>query len=257
MSDIPIYLVSMVSDSARREQISQAFPDSYPGMIMTNAVDGRELPAQAYFQYISSAMENHHRILSPAEVGCSLSHLKVLEQFLEGEAERAIILEDDVIGDDQGLQRSVEKVQGIPEDAVIILGGQEGMPSRKYIFGKPAGVSDVFKLPPYSHHHVFRTCCYGVTRYSAAQIVATQKRSLKLADAWPLLARGGDFSLYFSHDLAHPVDRSNSHIELGRASISAKKNKGFKAFWLKRLTRLKRRAGASWCRLRGYRKILF
>ncbi|WP_286221817.1 glycosyltransferase family 25 protein [Marinobacter apostichopi] len=257
MSDIPIYLVSMAGDSSRREQMSQAFPDSYPGMILTDAVDGRQLPAQKYFQYISSAMENHNRILSPAEVGCSLSHLKVLEQFLEGGAERAIILEDDVIGNDQGIQRSVEKVQGIPEDAVIILGGQEGMPSRKYIFGKPAGASDVFKLPSYSHHHVFRTCCYGVTRYSATQIVASQKRSLKLADAWPILARGGDFTLYFSRDLAHPIDRNNSHIEQGRATINAEKNKGFKAFWLKRMSRLKRRAGASWCRLSGHRKILF
>ena len=257
MSDIPIYLVSMAGDSARREQMSQAFPGSYPDMILVDAVDGRKLPAQRYFQYISSAMENHNRILSPAEVGCSLSHVQVLERFLQGGAERAIILEDDVIGDDRGIQRSVDKVQRIPEDAVIIFGGQEGMPSRKYIFGKPVGASDVFKLPSYSHHHVFRTCCYGVTRHSAMQIVASQKRSLKLADAWPILARGGGFSLYFSRDLAHPIDRNNSHIEQSRATINAERNKGFKAFWLKRVSRLKRRAGASWCRLSGHRKILF
>ena len=253
MTEVPIFLVSMAGDSLRRQQMSEAFPRCYPSMTLTTAVDGRELPAQEYFHCISGAMENHGRVLSPAEVGCSLSHVKALEQFLETGAERAVILEDDVIGDDQGILRSIDKVRGLPEDAVIILGGQEGMPSRKYVLGKPVGASGIFKLPSYSHHHVFRTCCYGVTRHSAAQIISSQKASLKLADAWPMLAKG--LTLYFSRDLAHPIDRSNSHIEKARAHISAKTDKGAQAYLKKRLSRLKRRMGAGWCRLGGNRRI--
>jgi glycosyl transferase family 25 len=256
MKNIPIFLVSMRGDHARRERLSAAFPGLFPAMILVEAVDGRSLNAQDYFRFASSAMANHGRILAPAEVGCSLSHIKALEQFLETGAERAVILEDDVIGNDDALTEAIGDLATIPEASLIIFGGQEGLPSRKYIFGKPVGERRVFKLPRYSHHHVLRTCCYGVTRTSAANILASQGKSLKLADAWGRLFAGHENTIiHFSSRLAHPVDRNESHIEHSRAGVSSGAEKGVLKFLIKRSTRLKRKAGAVWCRLNGYRRI--
>jgi glycosyl transferase, family 25 len=257
MVDIPIFLVSMKGDHARRERMSTAFPALYPEMRLVNAVDGRLLSAQDYFRYASSAFVNHGRLLAPAEVGCSLSHIEALEQFLRSGAERAIILEDDVLGDDSGLSKALEDVRLIPNEAVIILGGQEGMPSRKYIFGKPIVENRIFALPYYSTHHIFRTCCYGVTLSSAASIVASQKMSLKLADAWwAFSGKAGGLTIHYSHQLAHPVDRSDSHIENSRSDLSSQGKRGFVSFLVKRYQRLKRRLGAVLCRLRGYQRVV-
>lgn len=257
MVDIPIYLVSMKGDHARRERMSVAFPTFYPAMKLIEAVDGRLLSAQDYFQYASSAFGNHKRLLAPAEVGCSLSHIEALEQFLESGAERAIILEDDVEGDDPGLLSALEDVRAIPNESLIILGGQEGMPSRKYIFGKPIAERRIFELPYYSTHHIFRTCCYGVTRVSASSIVASQKASLKLADAWwAFSGKAGGLTIHFSHQLAHPVDRSDSHIEKSRSDLSSQGKRNFLSFLVRRYQRFKRRLGAVLCRLRGYQRVV-
>lgn len=257
MTDVPIFLVSMKGDSARRERMSAIFPNFYPSMTLVEAVDGRLLSAQDYFRYASSAMENHRRMLAPAEVGCSLSHVKALEQFLETGAERAIIVEDDVIGDDDALTGAIDDLGTIPDNSLIIFGGQEGLPSRKYIFGKPVGRSHVFELPHYSNHHVLRTCCYGVTRGSAAHIVGSQRASLKLADAWwAFFTKKTDATIHFSRQLEHPSDRGDSHIENSRAGVSSQAQKGFFKFLIKRFMRLKRKAGAIWCRLNGYRRVV-
>lgn len=257
MVDVPIFLVSMESDSARRERMSSAFPGFYPTMTLIEAVDGRLLNAQDYFRFVSSAMQNHGRILAPAEVGCSLSHIKALERFLESGAERAVVLEDDVIGDDRSLARAIEDVRTIPDESLIILGGQEGMPSRKYIFGKPVGTSHVFELPHYSSYHVLRTCCYGVTRQSAARIVASQKSSLKLADAWwAFSGKKEGVVLRFSHQLAHPIDRTDSHIENSRIDLSSQAQKGLLKLLVKRFERLKRKVGAARCKLSGYTRVV-
>lgn len=257
MKNVPIFLVSMKGDAGRRERMSVTFPDLYPSMTVIEAVDGRLLNAQDYFRYASSAMENHGRILAPAEVGCSLSHVKALEQFLETGAERAVILEDDVIGDDVALAAAVEDLRTIPDESLIIFGGQEGLPSRKYIFGKPVGRSHVFELPRYSAHHILRTCCYGVTRTSAANIVASQRASLKLADAWwAFCSRKTGATIHFSRQLAHPIDRSESHIENSRVGLSSEAKKGLLRFLIKRFTRLKRKAGAVRCRLGGYKRVV-
>lgn len=257
MVDIPVFLVSMKGDHARRERMSAAFPTLYPTMRLVDAVDGRLLSAQDYFRYASSAFVNHRRLLAPAEVGCSLSHIEALEQFLSTGAERAVILEDDVLGDDAGLSKALEDVRLIPNESVIILGGQEGMPSRKYIFGKPIIENRIFALPHYSTHHIFRTCCYGVTRFSADSIVTSQKASLKLADAWwAFSGKNGDLTIHFSHQLAHPVDRSDSHIENSRSDLSSQVQRGLLSFLVKRFQRLKRRFGAVLCKSRGYQRVV-
>lgn len=247
----------MKGDFARRERLEKSFPELYPSMTLVEAVDGRKLGAQDYFRHASSAMISHGRMLAPAEVGCSLSHIKVLELFLQTGAERAVVLEDDVIGDDASLTKSIDDLYAIPADGLIIFGGQEGLPSRKYILGKSKGAGHLYALPRYSNTHILRTCCYGITRSSAMRILDSQRETLKLADAWGMFfATKADGLIYFSNRLAHPEDRNESYIESSRAGLSEKSEKGFVSYLRKRQSRLKRKLGAVLCKLAGYRRVM-
>ncbi|KPQ27994.1 MAG: Glycosyltransferase involved in LPS biosynthesis [Marinobacter excellens HL-55] len=219
------------------------------------ATDGRKLHAATYFKLVFPAVSAGFRMLSPAEVGCSLSHIEVLKRFLDSAHERCLVIEDDVLGKDEGVNVAIEQMLEVPGNAVVIFGGQEGMPSRKYILGKAAGFGRVYRLPKYSNNYVLRTCCYGVTRESAKAILDSHDQCLKLADAWGEFFKCAPIDIYFSEVFSHPEDRSASHIEQSRIAIG-KSSKGSAVLFLKkRWARLKRKLGALACLLMGYRRV--
>lgn len=251
----PVFLVSLEDDRVRRVELARRFPIHFEHMEWVAAVDGRKLDAKAYFDQIFKAVSFGYRMMSPSEVGCTMSHIKVLKQFLESGRPSALIVEDDVIGSDADLSSVLADVEKMPEESVIIFGGQEGMPSRKYIFGKPSSLADVSELPRYSNSFVLRTCCYGVTRTSAKEILKAHEEYLKLADAWGVFFKNSTVKILFVKKLFHPVDRSKSHIENGRVLI--KKDSGHSVFGImkKRVMRARRKYGALVCYLLGYRRV--
>ncbi|WP_166258891.1 glycosyltransferase family 25 protein [Marinobacter salicampi] len=251
----PIYCVSLESDKSRRLQLSEKFPIHFNMMKLVEAVDGRKLDPQRYFQYIFPAVSSGYRMLSPAEIGCTLSHIKAINKFLESKRASALIIEDDVIGTDSDLGSVLNDVAMMPENSVIIFGGQEGMPSSKYIFGKPAGMNGILRLPTYSNSYVLRTCCYGVTRTSAKAMLDAHSDYLKLADAWNLFFRDTDINILFTKKLSHPYDRSSSHIEKSRLLLKGTSKPSLMARFKKRGVRIRRRLGALVCFLAGYRRV--
>ncbi len=62
------------------------------------AVHGRNLTSDQMAAYDrSAAIRNFGRELHPGEVGCALSHLKALREFVHSGSDYALIFEDDVI----------------------------------------------------------------------------------------------------------------------------------------------------------------
>lgn len=253
---IPIYLVSLSGDQHRREALSQRFPGYYPIMEWVQAIDGRILAAADYFSLAFPSVSNGSRLFSPAEVGCSLSHIKVLERFLDSGCKRCLIIEDDVLGKDTDFDAALTQMSQVGEGAVVIFGGQEGMPSRKYIFGKSSGVDQLYRLPRYSNDYVHRTCCYGVTRQSAQAILDSHRQHLKLADAWGAFFVSGGIEMYFSKLFSHPVDRRDSHIEQSRLVINQSAGKPLSRYIKKRGQRIVRKLGALVCLAKGYRRVI-
>ncbi|MFA7418026.1 MAG: glycosyltransferase family 25 protein, partial [Acholeplasma sp.] len=100
---IPIYLISLPQDVERRAVLKDQFPRYYDQFIHIQAVDGRKLPAQEYFTKTLPFLKKYNRPMTPAEVGCALSHIKALEAFLETDATHALVLEDDIIGSDENI----------------------------------------------------------------------------------------------------------------------------------------------------------
>lgn len=251
----PMYLISLKVDQSRRQQLSARFPSHYESMELVEAVDGRELKAKEYYEHVAIPTAEGHRLMVPGEVGCSLSHIKALSAFLESGAPAAMVLEDDVIGEDTDLQAIADTIPGLPEKGLLICGGQEGLPARKYVLGKSTTTPGLFRLPPYSNRNVSRACSYVVTRFSAQRILACHQQSLKLADAWEQFFNDSDISIYYLHRLSHPQDLSSSHLEKERGELFTKQNKARNKL-IHRVRRINRKLGALRCWLAGYRRVV-
>lgn len=122
-----IYLISLKNDNFRREVLENQFPRTFSNFKIIDAINGREANAGEYFNNIRKFFKKTKRLLTPSEVGCTLSHLKALNSFLESNDKYALILEDDIQGNDQDILDILNIVDSIRNlDGVFIFGGQEG-----------------------------------------------------------------------------------------------------------------------------------
>ena len=103
--NIPIYLVSLEQDTKRREELKLRFPNHYDDFIQINAVDGRKISAKEYYDKTIEYFIKTNKTMSPSELGCTLSHIKALEEFIKTNNNYALILEDDVIGEDKDIKK--------------------------------------------------------------------------------------------------------------------------------------------------------
>ncbi|QTD64341.1 glycosyltransferase family 25 protein [Acinetobacter towneri] len=215
MNNFPIYLVSLEKDGERRTILEKKFSKNYSQFKHINAVDGRLLSARDYFLEIQPYFKINKKLMSPAELGCTLSHIEAIKCFIESGSERALILEDDVIGDDTSLEIIKAIAKNIPENSVLICGGQDGL-NTKYLFGRYSKEKKIYELAKFSYAHIFRTCCYVITRKSALAILNYQINHKTLADKWDRFFSNTDIKIMYRNVMSHPIDLSHSHIESER-----------------------------------------
>ncbi|WP_169778469.1 glycosyltransferase family 25 protein [Campylobacter curvus] len=221
----PIFLISLAKDAKRREALKQRFK-GYDKFTLIDAVDGRQMNAREYFGYVLPSFRAYGKILSPAEVGCSLSHVKAYEAFLASEAKFALVLEDDVIGDDAGVATAFELAEKIPQNSLLICGCQDGLAGRFSAFGKRINFKNrqLWLVSRYSHSSIYRAGAYVLTRQSAQNLLRIHKRALCTTDVWEYLLRQDDMAMYFSDIFSHPIDLSGSNIEAERIDRGYKPN---------------------------------
>lgn len=212
----PIYLVSLEQDIARRALLAQRFPKYYPDFISVKAVDGRKLPAKEYYDLTITFFKKHKKLMSPAELGCSLSHIQALESFLKTDESFGLIIEDDVIGTDSDLELIQKKLSQLSEDSLLLCGGQVDLPSKKFRYGSYDKKSEIYKIATFSNLFVYGTCCYIVTKKSAQQILTYHKKGITLADKWDEFFVETATKIYYINILQHPEELGNSHIEADR-----------------------------------------
>jgi len=94
-----------------------------------SAVDGATLAEETLRALVhrdcvlSGAPTSHTQLTRPA-IGCFLSHLTIWKRFLEGEADRLVILEDDAVPSPQYSPAAVEQIlAAVPADADLVLLG--------------------------------------------------------------------------------------------------------------------------------------
>jgi len=183
-------------------------------------VDGRALAAGAYFR---TGVAGRVVPLTPAEVGCAMSHLEAYRAFLESGADVLLVYEDDA-----RLQGPLPDFSAIFEPradrpAMLHLGGQDGLTTRGRLHGKRVSPElDVWRVPPPAYRCLWRTCSYMLNRPAAQLLLARQELKMLNADSWRFFFREHPIDLFYSPRVAHPVHLGGSLIESERLSMTAR-----------------------------------
>lgn len=212
-----IYLVSLEKDVTRRDILKQRFTDQYSKFKIQPAVDGRLLLAKDYYSYISKYYKKQKKLMSPGELGCTLSHIHALTNFLESDSKYALIFEDDIVGADKDIEKIKQIIPYLDECSIVVCGGQDGLLSRYFQFGKPLKkYSNLYLVHPHCYQYIYRTCSYLVTRKAASLILEYQTNHTVVADHWVKIFKNTNIKFYYSNIFHHPTELVSSSIESER-----------------------------------------
>lgn len=218
INKLPIYLVSLEQDVQRRVDLKKRFPKYYDDFVHVPAVDGRKLSAKEYYDQSIGYFLRNNKVLSPGELGASLSHIKVLNDFIKSDHSYALIIEDDIIGCDSDIDIAMQAISTLRQSDFLLLGGQQGLNKRLQL-GKKDTSNGLMRVSGFSKKFVTRACCYVVSRATAQHILDCQNKQFNLADKWDVFFKNTDVNIYFKDVFEHPLDLKNSHIEAERRSL--------------------------------------
>ena len=217
--DIPIYLVSLEQDVTRREKLKKQFPETYSNFQHIKAVDGRILSAKEYFDKTQGFYKKYKRIMLPAELGCSLSHIKALTDFLNTDNAHALIIEDDIIGTDKDFSFISEFIKSTSFNGITFCGCQDGLLLR-YKYGRPI-THNILKIAHSNRDEFSRTAAYIVSRSAAETILEFHNNEfITIADFWFDLLKNLKGDIYYLSVFSHPLDLTDSNIERDRVVVS-------------------------------------
>lgn len=217
-----IVVLSMRNAIARREEMARKLQGVNLKYDFFDAVDGRKLEAGDFYNKSinSNFWFNRRKILTPSEVGCTLSHNEILKEFVSNSADEwLIVLEDDVdikSNFSQVLHNFCSYNSDKPFNGVLILGGQEGLKSQHLIFkikSKKYFNHPFYLIPSFFHKWVYRTCGYAINKESAKKILDLKTKKNIVADDWSYIFKKTSLDkMYFTHLVVHPEDLSDSSI---------------------------------------------
>lgn len=227
---LDIYVISLNNSQLRRDFLKKQFPKYYKTMNLIEAVNGSELEVNYYFNEMVKFEKIYNRIITPNELACTLSHINTLKAFLKTNNRHALILEDDVIGDDTAIDNlinilNIEKLEGI-----MLCGGQEGLPSdwRRFCYGvRSQSDESLFIVDPYSIKYFSRAVCYVVNRDFALNYIEKNLNIVLLADDWAKYVGSSKHKFYFKKLFSHPVNNDVSTIEGQRLLIEQGGNNSY------------------------------
>ncbi|WP_202743506.1 glycosyltransferase family 25 protein [Acinetobacter calcoaceticus] len=205
-----IYVVTIEDEKSPRlsKFLGQNFFEKGNLPITKVGIKGGELSAKEYFE---KAVKGRSKPLTPAELGCTLSHLKALELFLELEDEYALIFEDDAILPHdlnlQDLETELKKLN-LPKNILLSLGGiqmKESLKVRGILKNEKIFNKDILEVNPHFYNRVNYAVAYIVDREMAKNLIAYH-HLIRKADDWSYLF---DFSenshILMTYLVDHPV----------------------------------------------------
>lgn len=184
-------------------------------------IKGSELSLNEYFKL---AVANHITPLTPAELGCTLSHLAALNDFLASDAKYAYIFEDDVIF--KKLISFDLDLNFLGNGFILSLGGINlylCKKARGTVLNKKFHNRPILRLHPFFSDKAFYAMGYVIDK-TAAQAFINYHKTIQLADDWEgFLKHFPSINFYFTDILEHPelnfINNTQSSIENERLTI--------------------------------------
>jgi glycosyl transferase family 25 len=181
------------------------------------AIRGGDFDAYTYYSKINFYFQLTGELISPAELGCALSHGEAYKALCSSDEPRAIILEDDAILDDESCKKlSLLGSLDIDSDSFIHLGGMEGLES---VYRPARGilryhVPRVFEIPSNDLCYILRAVGYIVSRRTAENLALTILEQPFIIDDFVHFRNVSQIRrFYFTRIVRHPLDVSKSSIE--------------------------------------------
>lgn len=215
--NIKIYVISLPSDEGRRKNIRAQFKSTFTSFDFFSAIDLRTTPMDECLKIPKKRALK----MTAAEIGCSLSHINAIKDFLTTTKNYCLILEDDVIGNDYDIQKAIEFTATLPDTGLAFLGGLQGLKNKNFIYGKEKKSfkkNNVYKIHNSCKIFLARTCCYLITRAVGQKIIQKQELKLMRADQWDILLKDVE-EIYYMDLFSHPTNLSHSHIEKDRKKM--------------------------------------
>lgn len=188
MSRLKKYLISIEADDSPRLMhfFDQSIFSPFRAEFHKVGIKGNDLPLSTYFDL---AVAPQKKALSPGELGCTLSHVQVLRDFVASDSKYALICEDDVIQVDHVDLNCIEsEIQNLNLSPCFFLslGGIQlnannsvrGRIISKLIFSK-----NILKLHPYYFAHLSYTYAYIVDK-SMAEVLIGYHEIPHVCDHW-------------------------------------------------------------------------
>lgn len=171
-------------------------------------VKGVDLSVKQYFEM---AVKGRSQPLTPSELGCTLSHLKALELFLESEDEYALIFEDDAILPNdlnrENLEKELKKIN-LPKNILLSLGGiqmKESLKVRGILKTERLFNKDILEVHPHFYNRVNYAVAYVVDREMAKNLIAYH-HLIRKADDWSYLFDFNENShILMTYLVDHPI----------------------------------------------------
>lgn len=182
-------------------------------------VDGRKLNP---IEYYNLAVKKSFPPLSPSELGCTLSHIKALNSFLESNQKYALVLEDDVISK-KNISFSEVDLGSLNSNFIFLLGGIR-LTLCKNVRGTNFTLnnSNVLKVNQNFRRFLYYTMGYIVDRKAAERILSYHIDGCKKADDWAGLAEEyPEIQFYITDLLEHPdIDQiTNVNSSIGNERL--------------------------------------
>jgi glycosyl transferase, family 25 len=213
-----VYIISLYdSSNDSNSRLSSLLERNGYTVCFVKAIDGARLSADAYFSKSQPYLHLTGRLLSPAELGCTLSHAEAYKELLRSNEERALILEDDVIVDSEACAKLALLLSlDINRDSFIHLGGYDGFrytsrPARGILrYRNPC----VFEVASDDLCYLHGTFGYILSSYSADNLTrALMSQPFLIDDFNHFKAASQVVRFYCTQIVRHPPDHHGSQIQ--------------------------------------------
>lgn len=163
--EIPVWIINLKRDTERLQFMQEQMQRLRIDYRVIEAVDGRSLAEDEKTPYSKSiALRDFGRELTPGEIGCALTHIKIWKLILDEGIEEALILEDDVhIG--MALIEVLKHRDRLPQDYQHINFSTN---ARQVPFG--AFVTDIYRASRHSERP-YLTSAYLLTKTGANKLL--------------------------------------------------------------------------------------
>lgn len=220
------YLISI--EPAESTRIKALFAQNtfkkYKDEFKTFGIVGKTLTVKEYF---NQAVVGKSKAMTPGELGCSLSHIAALKDFLASDQPYAVIFEDDVIErfevDLNQLEQEIAALNLKP-CFMLSLGGIQMKICRKtrgeYLTEKLLDQA-LFKVDPLYYENLAYAYAYVVDR-EMAQALLEFHQPTRIYDEWMELADQPHIDIYVTYIFDHPelsADDERSYLQHERESM--------------------------------------